>query len=121
MGWKYAQATKFKSSFPKYRKRHEGETTQCVVNLDTYQAVLESGKKPGTFKLGFMHLEPHGVLAIDQSGMEGSGRETRLYVYPDEMTETIYLITIGDKNSQKPDIRLCTEFVRVLKKEQEDG
>jgi hypothetical protein len=36
------------------------------------------------------------------------------YAYPDEARRALYLITLGDKKSQKDDIRVCKDFVARL-------
>jgi hypothetical protein len=67
-----------------------------------------------------MHHEPLGVVAIDQKGGGKSLAQTRLYVYPDTETETLYVITLGDKGSQKDDIATCRAFVNELRTEGQD-
>jgi hypothetical protein len=86
-------------------------------NLDTYVGALNLGARPSLFQAGFLHREPKGVIAIDQRGPKGSLRESRLYVYTHEERHTVYLITIGDKNTQKTDIRDCRRFVDAIRKE----
>ena len=39
---------------------------------------------------------------------------TRLYVYPDPATETLYLLLLGDKESQREDIQDCKRFVKQI-------
>ena len=78
---------------------------------------LKAGVKPEHIQAGFIHREPHGVVAIDQKGAKGRPRQTRLYIYADEPRQTIHLITIGDKNSQKRDIADCRKFISNLRKE----
>jgi hypothetical protein len=79
-----------------------------------------SGKKPKPLIYGFLHSEPSGVIAIDQTG----GRKvkaTRLYVYPDVETETLYLLTLGDKSTQDDDIQDCRRFVKQIKADPHRG
>ncbi len=59
-------------------------------------------------KTGFIHDEKKGVVAIDQSGVAGT--QLRLYLVP--KSHEIRLITIGDKSSQKADIKLAHDYVR---------
>lgn len=67
-----------------------------------------------------MHPEPHGVWALTEQGGHGKGlAATRLYVYPDPDTETLYEITLGDKQTQPNDIKFCSEFVADLKRQKE--
>jgi hypothetical protein len=63
---------------------------------------------------GFIHDEPDGIKAIDQKGggQKMKLQQTRLYVYPDITNRILYLLTIGDKGTQRDDINLCREFVR---------
>jgi hypothetical protein len=44
-------------------------------------------------------------------------QQTRLYVYPDIQDKSLYLLAIGDKNSQKKDIQFCIDTVKQIKKE----
>ena len=87
-------------------------------NLDTYMRTLNMGVKPGFIQAGFIHREPHGVIAIDQKGAKGSPKQTRLYIYAFEVGNILYLITIGDKNAQKRDIQDCRQFVTSMRKEE---
>ena len=89
-------------------------------NLDIFLASLRSGKKPKPLIYGFLHSEPSDVIAIDQTG----GRKvaaTRLYVYPDVETETLYLLTLGDKATQQADIQDCKRFVKQIKGDPNQG
>jgi hypothetical protein len=60
------------------------------------------------------------VVAIDQKGEGKNLAQTRLYVFPDLETETLYLITLGDKQSQKADIAACRTFVTGLREGRQD-
>ena len=66
---------------------------------------------------GYIHDEGKGVRAIDQrGGAKGKLRQTRLYVYPDVDAKVLHqIITIGDKSSQREDIKLSADFVVQLK------
>jgi len=41
-----------------------------------------------------------------------------VYIFPDEATQTLHLITLGDKSSQKADLKECAAFIRDLRKGQ---
>lgn len=114
--WDFQQWDKFKTRFTKYRKNHPDEVVATINNLDTFQMALRSGAKPTLVHFGFLHREPQGVCAIDQSGAEGDMHETRLYVYADEAVRVIHLLTIGDKNSQAQDLADCRDFMNRLRK-----
>jgi hypothetical protein len=78
-------------------------------------ASLNAGSRPKPFCFGFLHSEPEDVIAIDQKGHGRNLAETRLYVYPDTESETLYLLTVGDKPSQGDDIENCKRFVHQIK------
>jgi hypothetical protein len=106
----------------RYEKKHRREAEAVHANLGTYLTALGAGNHPMQIKYGFVHNEPLGVKALDQSG--GHGRnlaETRLYVYPDVDEKVLHLITLGDKGSQGADVQYCREFVLALRKGKQDG
>ena len=81
---------------------------------------LRSGLTPQQIIRGYIHDEPRGVKAIDESGPGKHKKAIRLYIYPDEETETLYVLTVGGKGkSQGRDIKTCSEFVKGLLKERE--
>lgn len=87
--------------------------------MDTYLAALKAGAKPQQIHMGCIHVEPRGVLALDQKGGGKNLAQTRLYLYPDPENETIFLITLGGKDTQPDDLQLCGEFVAKLREEKE--
>ena len=69
-----------------------------------------------------MHTEEQGVVAIDQTGMKGSGMATRLYIYPDIQEQVIHLITLGDKGTQKRrDLVECRMYMKQLQAKKSGG
>jgi len=94
------------------KKNKRPELAAVLNNLDIFLKSLNSGKKPKPFVYGFLHSEPVGIIAIDQKGSGVNIAETRLYVYPDTETETLYLVTLGDKSTQRDDIKDCKTFAR---------
>ena len=92
-------------------KKYSRELKNLLLNLQVYLDALNAGAKPVHIQRGFIHQEPHGVLAIDQRG-EGKGlKEFRLYIYTDTDQQKLYLLALGDKKTQKSDITLCTQWV----------
>ena len=92
-------------------KKYRRELKNLLINLQTYLDALNAGAKPVQIQRGFIHPEPSGVLAIDQRG-EGKGlKEFRLYFYPNPDQQKLYLLALGDKNTQRSDIALCTQWV----------
>lgn len=53
-------------------KKYRRELKNLLRNLQLYLDALNAGAAPGQIQRGFIHPEPHGVLAIDQHG-EGKG------------------------------------------------
>lgn len=118
--WELQATEEYGRRLKQFAKKHRRELAAALDNLDTYHRTLQAGVKPLQVKFGFMHPEPLGVVAVDQKGGGKGLRETRLYVYPDAETETLHLITLGDKGTQERDIALCREFVLGLRKQKQD-
>ena len=97
-----------------YEKKHRRELMAVLDNLDTYHKTLNNGVKPKQAVFGFTHAEPCDVVAIDQKGGGGNLAQARLYVFPDAIRKVLYLITLGDKKSQRDDIALCKAFISQL-------
>lgn len=102
-------------------KTHRQELTNVFDNLAAYIGDLRKGLKPQQINRGHIHNELHGVKALDESGPGKHEKAIRLYIYPDEDTETLYVLTIGDKDkrSQQNDIKSCSEFVKGLLKDRD--
>lgn len=118
--WVLGESQVFESRYRRCEKKHPEETRAMLNNLDTYHKTLNSGVNPAQIKAGFIHSEQKGVIALDQNGAEGKPTQTRLYIYPDEQTRTVFTITIGEKGKKKvqnKDVKFCCEFVERLKKE----
>lgn len=99
-----------------YEKKRRRELLAVLDNADTvFQGLCEGILTPEQVtRLGFVHTEPQGVLAIDQKGGGKDLRQTRLYVYLDKTSKTFYSIILGDKDTQPNDIKLATSFVKEL-------
>ena len=105
-------------AFSQYAKNHHREYVSCFANLEKVMALLRAGHKIGGFQIGFFRSEGEGVYRIGQTGVAGA-KETRLYVYPDATSETVYLLEIGSKDTQQKDIAKAKGSVRKIKKEEE--
>ena len=105
MSWSIQESEFFENKFKKFIKNNPGIDQLLLDNLDTYHKALNQGISPLNIKAGFIHHEPNGVKAVDQKGGNrknlGKPKQSRLYIYPDPDTRMLYLITVGDKNSQK--------------------
>lgn len=108
----------YKRRLKEYCKKHPEELKRCFDNLDKYLEYLNIGIKPGLITkshLGSLHIEPHGIRAVDQKGGGGKLKETRLYFFTEEETKTVHLITIGNKNSQSEDIKETKQYLKKIK------
>ena len=112
--WEIERHDDFYKRIKTFQKKYRRELQNALDNLDTFHLALQAGAKPSQIKKGFIHAEPHGVLAIDQKGHGKHLKETRLYIYADQREQVIHVITIGDKDSQEDDIKFCSEFAKSL-------
>jgi hypothetical protein len=114
--WTLAEATEdYLRRQKRYEKKKRKQLMAVLDNLDTFMKALNDGltlEQVATF--GFVHPEPHGVLAIDQKG-GGKLAQTRLYIYPDKESLMAYRVTLGDKGSQQEDIQTCNRFVEQVR------
>ena len=122
MSWNLCNTDKYDRSFKQYQKKHKDELQAVLANLLDYKTAVDLGVDPLRVQAGFIHPEPMGVVAIDQKrgGVRKKLKQTRLYLYPDKEKREIWLITIGDKNTQKTDIQLAKDFVKAIR-ESENG
>ena len=102
-----------------YKKKWRHEVSNVLSNLETVWRALEDGVHPEQIKsLGFVHSEPKGILAIDESGKGKKGRmkALRLYIYPDLKEQKLYVIRLGDKdkNRQGRDVQFAKECVQSI-------
>jgi len=95
----YASPGKYK----KFASKYPREYASLFANLDKILGLLREGHKMGGFQVAFFRSEGEGVFRIGQTGVR-SAKESRLYVYPDEQSQTMYVLTIGIKEQQAKDI-----------------
>ena len=120
--WELEQSADFDKRAKKFAKTHRQELRNAVDNAAAYLSDLRAGLTPQQIIRGYIHDEPRGVKAIDESGPGKRKKAIRLYIYPDEETEMFYVLTVGGKGkgkSQGRDIKACSEFVKGLLKERE--
>ena len=121
--WKSAKAEGFENCLKKYAKKHLAEANAVLANLETAFAVLmETNSVQKIRELNFARKEPDGIIALDSRGAkrERTGtklKATRLYVYAVEINSTLYLLRIGDKDSQVQDLKTCRKIVRKITRE----
>lgn len=86
-------------------------------NLASLREALNAGARSQDVRTGFIHPEPGGVLAITERGAGKNAVPLRLYVYPDDEAQCLYLITLGDKKSQQTDILFCKNSLKFIHSE----
>lgn len=120
MPWAALECDDFKKRLKKFSKVNAWtqELQNIVDNLDTLLDSLKQGIKPAQLRNhNFVHAKYElGILSIDQSGPRGKHRPKplRLYVYPFEPRQKLYLMTLEEKSTQSEDVKLCKVFVRGL-------
>jgi hypothetical protein len=120
--WEFVTTDKFERCIKLYEKKRPNELKAVLLNLDKYFVALNQVSSR-QIRAGYIHVEPLGIIAIDQKGFKKDGtkrvklQETRLYLYPDLNEKTVYLLLIGSKNTQKQDIKTCCEYVKTHKDE----
>ncbi|MFT7637557.1 MAG: hypothetical protein ACI9Y8_001334 [Candidatus Omnitrophota bacterium] len=102
-----------------FKKKLPNELRAMLINLDTYFNSLVNIGNPMQVKAGFIHNEPSGIRAIDQSGgkQKTKLRQARCYVFPSPENQRLYLLKIGTKQTQSDDIRQSKDMVKAIKKE----
>ena len=118
LNWNIEFTDEFARALKRYQKKRPNELSAVLNNLDTYFETLKLVGTPLQVKAGFIHNEPNGIIAVDQKGggQKGTLKQTRLYVFPDTEKGILHLLTIGDKQSQKQDIKNCREKVIRIKR-----
>ena len=123
--WEPAKAKGFENNLKKFDRKHPKETEAVLANLQTALDVLnETNNVKKVRKLNFARKEPEGIIALDSRGtkLKRTGtklKATRLYIYAVEINFTLYLLRIGDKDSQVQDLKTCRNSVRKIKRELE--
>ena len=112
--WRVKKLPAYDKRWKKLQKKHVGEVRNAIDNAMLYLDFLNRGMRVSQITFNWVHPEPHGVKAFDQSGKGAHKMALRLYAYPDEAEQILYWITMGDKQQQPGDIRDCSEFVAGL-------
>ena len=97
-----------------YAKKRPAELSAVLRNLERTMTLLAHSPHPRTIQAGFLHPEPHGMVAVDQRGGAGRLQETRLYCYAHAGSRTVHLLGIGDKSSQPADLARLSPLARNL-------
>ncbi|MBV8276995.1 MAG: hypothetical protein JO170_17305 [Verrucomicrobia bacterium] len=97
-----------------FQKRRPMQLQAVLRNLARYHKMLDEQPIARLISTNFVHPEKRGVVAITQQGFKPKQPPTRLYLYAAQNSKTVYLITIGDKHTQRQDIEDCYQFIRTL-------
>ncbi len=106
----YANPGKFK----KFSGAHCREFASLNANLDKIMRILKGGQKVGGFRVNFFRSEGGDVYRIGQIGVP-SAKESRLYVHPDEQNRVMYVLNIGDKDTQPRDVNESKDMVKAIR------
>ncbi len=119
--WESEETSGFEAKAKKYTKNHPKEMAYVFQHLKTYFQALCEGTQPIQIKerFRFVHNERNGIYAVDQRGGAKNLAEIRLYFFPHVPSKTLYLLTIGDKNSQSRDINECRDMVKEINTREE--
>lgn len=116
--WTIRTTDQFDREMKRYGKKRPNELGAVLHNVKRYHDLLAEARNSRLVQAGFMHPESMGIIAIDQKGGGSGLQETRLYTYADDTTQTLWLITLGNKQSQPTDIQSSRKFVASLQKPQ---
>ena len=97
-----------------YTKKRPVELAAVHRNLERYMLLLARSPSARLVQAGFLHPEPHGMVAVDQRGGGGRLQETRLYCYAHNGSRTVHLLGIGDKSSQPADLARLSALARTF-------
>ncbi len=110
--WQVEPTDQWEKDVKHYGKKHPRELAAILNNVIRYLSLLNNAPNAKAARIaGFLHPEPAGVIAVDQKGGGGNLQETRGYTYADEAEKVLYLITLGNKDSQPNDVKLGKQFV----------
>ena len=124
MNWQLEATGQFERDAKRYAKKQRAEYLAVMENLAKYVISIDSASHPKLVQFGFLHEEPKGIRAIDQSGgalasgeKRGKLDQTRLYTYAALESKVLHLLCLGSKTTQAKDIRYAESVVDALRKE----
>lgn len=117
--WELSATHAVASKFKKYAKKHPDEYASCFENLDRVIQYLRRGYKWKSFQFGYLRPEGECLYRIGETGVSHA-KGTRLYIYVPDTGSMIYLISIGDKDTQENDIKEAKSIIRAIKREQQN-
>jgi len=118
VSWSIEITEQCERDFKNYQKKRPLEFQAVMQNLEKYHTALAEAAHPRLVQFGFLHEEPKGILAIDQSGggvKKGKLQQTRLYTYAVLESNVLHLLCMGSKTTQPKDIRFATARVDSIR------
>ncbi len=112
--WQVETAYASQGKFKRFARKYPREYESVFTNLEKVMRLLRSGNKLGSFQIGFFRSEGDGVYRIGQTAVPGA-KESRLYLFPDEQNRVMYVLNIGDKDSQDVDINESKRLATAIK------
>lgn len=116
--WRINTDNASNNRFERINKKWPDEYDACFRNFDKIKSLLDNGNKIGAFKVGFFRSEGGGVYRIGATGVEDAA-EIRLYVYPDQEGQVMYVLAMGTKKSQPGDIKMAKKLVEDIRRAEE--
>ena len=113
--WQLNTDHAIKNRFKKLNADHPKEYASLFSNLKKIKDLLDQGSKVGGFNVGFFRSEGGGVYRIGQTGVRDA-KESRLYVYPDQERQIMYVLTAGTKDEQSDDVKSAKHTVTDIRK-----
>lgn len=126
--WELEYAPGFKAQLKKFARKHPAEVEAVMINLEKYLGILRGGcSVMQANKESYVRKEPDGMVAIDERGIDRSQlnaankqlKATRLYCHAVTIGQTLYLLGIGDKDSQAEDLRNNRKKANKIKNRRE--
>jgi len=112
--WKIETTAGWKNSTLEFGAQYPNELAALLRNLMHYLAQLKAAKSHKRIEALYLEFRESGIVSINQSGMEDGLANSRLYVFPDESTRTLYLLCIGTEANKDSDLEYCKEFIFYL-------
>lgn len=112
--WAFKPSPRFLRDARWYARRRPRESEAVMRNLSRYQQMLAAAPNPRAIRAGFIHPEPHGMVALDEGGGRGGLQATRLYCFADPARKEIHLLAIGAKATQSRDLAQLIPLARSL-------
>lgn len=106
----------------KLEQRHPIEFAEAFKHLKELCHLLNSGLSlREALSLKWVHHKYHfGMKSLAGGGRKGQAT-LRLYVFPDQKSQTIVVLGIGDKNTQDKDVNLAERTLTEYLAEAMDG